>query len=239
MMEARTRHPPRRSLPARIAQWLLLTVLWLLLALIMSVTVEWLGMTWWWPEQGTRHSRALLDSELRYLSTEARHSLVEDAASFARTLADAVHHALYETTRLAHLITWLHAAPPPQDTLRRWLHARYLPLHDYTVAALTITQLFAVRLAILILALPAFVLFGLAGLSDGLVERDLRRWGGGRESSWRYHHAKRLVLPLLGMAWLLYLALPLSVTPGLVVVPFAALFGLALAIMASSFKKYL
>src|SRR3569833_1070517 len=122
--------------------------------------------------------------------------------------------------------------------LRLWLHRLYLPLHDYSVAALTVTQLFAVRLAVLLLALPAFAVFGLVGLCDGLVERDLRRWGGGRESSWRYHQAKRLVLPLLGVGGLVYLALPRDVTPGFVIVPFAMLFGLALAIMASTFKIY-
>lgn len=237
-MEARTQSPRRRGLPSSIVQMLTLAALWPVLALMTAITVEWLGMTWWWPEQGARHSRALLDGELDYLARAARHTLVHDAAAFARAYADALHHVV-ETTRLAAALDWLRAAPPAQDPLRSELHELYLPFHDYGVAALTITQLFAVRLAVLTLALPVFVLFGLVGLSDGLVERDLRRWGGGRESSWRYHHAKRLVLPLLGLSWLLYLALPFHFPPGVVLVPFAALFGLVVAVMAGTFKKYL
>ena len=40
---------------------------------------------------------------------------------------------------------------------------------------------------------PVFVLFTLVALVDGLVRRDLRRWGGGRESSFVYHYAKQSV----------------------------------------------
>ena len=36
-----------------------------------------------------------------------------------------------------------------------------------------------------------FVLLTWVGLVDGLVQCDLRRWGGGRESSYVYHYAKR------------------------------------------------
>ena len=56
-----------------------------------------------------------------------------------------------------------------------------------TQGAMQVTQLFSVRLAILTLAMPVFLLFSLVALVDGLVQRDLRRWGGGRESSFVYH----------------------------------------------------
>jgi len=76
-------------------------------------------------------------------------------------------------------------------------------------------------------------------LVDGFVQRDLRRWGGGRESSFVYHWAKRSALPLLVLSWVIYLALPVSLHPSLVVLPFATLFALSVAVTASSFKKYL
>ena len=43
-----------------------------------------------------------------------------------------------------------------------------------------VTQVFSVRLAIFSLATPVFLLFSLLALIDGLVRRNLRRWGGGR-----------------------------------------------------------
>lgn len=100
-------------------------------------------------------------------------------------------------------------------------------------------QLFAVRLAVLALAVPAFVLFGVVGLIDGLVQRDLRRRGAGRESSFVYHHARAAILPLLLAPFIAYLALPVSLHPGWIVLPAAMLAALAVALAARSFKKYL
>tara|TARA_R100001530_G_C4190566_1_gene122040 strand:- start:139 stop:528 length:390 start_codon:yes stop_codon:yes gene_type:complete len=126
-----------------------------------------------------------------------------------------------------------------ESGLRVRLHQLYQPLARFILAALQITQVFALRLAILLLATPVFLLFGVMALVDGLVRRDLRRWGGGRESSFVYHWSKRSALPLLVTAWIIYLALPFSLHPSWVILPFATLFALSIAITASAFKKYL
>ena len=100
-------------------------------------------------------------------------------------------------------------------------------------------QVFSVRLAILCLATPVFLLFSLIGLIDGLVQRDLRRWGGGRESSYLYHYAKNSVWMFMLGAWVCYLALPVSLHPVFIVLPFAILFAISISVTASTFKKYL
>ena len=41
------------------------------------------------------------------------------------------------------------------------------------------------------------------------------------------------------LAWVVYLALPVSVHPSFIVIPFATLFALAVTVTASTFKKYL
>ena len=56
----------------------------------------------------------------------------------------------------------------------------YKPMSEYVLAMMQVTQVFSVRLAILTLAMPIYLLFSLVALVDGLVQRDLRRWGGGR-----------------------------------------------------------
>jgi integrating conjugative element membrane protein (TIGR03747 family) len=87
--------------------------------------------------------------------------------------------------------------------------------------------------------MPVFVLFSLVALVDGFVKRDLRRWGGGRKSSFVYHWSKRSAMPLLVSSWVIYLALPFSLHPSFMVLPFAALFALSMAVTAGAFKKYL
>ncbi len=214
---------------------------WLLFALLFSIVLEWLGMVFWWTEQGLQHSRDMLAAEVGYLQMDFRRSLVStDPAHFAQTMADRAYVVLFEWTRLVDVLSWLGTPPAVGESgLRVRLHRLYQPLAQFILAALQITQVFALRLAILLLATPVFLLFGVTALVDGLVRRDLRRWGGGRESSFVYHWSKRSALPLLVTAWVVYLALPFSLHPSWVILPFATLFAISIAITASAFKKYL
>ena len=220
---------------------LLRLVFWLIVALIFSVIVEWIGMLWWWPEQGVAHSRAMLLDELSYLSGDLRATLlVSDTAAYARAFAETFYHWLWQKTGLEAAMAWLSSAPPAgSNRFQVMAYNLYALVAEYVVAAATITQVFAVRLAVLTLAMPTFALAVLVGALDGLVRRDLRRWGGGRESSFLYHHAKRWIWPLFITAWVAYLSLPVSVHPAFAVLPFAALIGVLVAVTAGSFKKYL
>ncbi len=214
---------------------------WLLFSLLFSIVVEWAGMVLWWPDQGIDHSRAMLAREIGYLDNDFRRSiLTSDPARFAKRFADNAYHYLFEVTRFADFIRWI--SPPPATSergIRPTLHRVYRPISEFVIAMMQVTQLFAVRLAILTLAMPIFLLFSLVALVDGLVQRDLRRWGGGRESSFVYHYAKKASLPLVVLAWVIYLSLPFSLHPSIVVIPFATLFALTVAVTASTFKKYL
>ncbi|MEJ2622836.1 MAG: TIGR03747 family integrating conjugative element membrane protein, partial [Candidatus Thiodiazotropha sp.] len=111
--------------------------------------------------------------------------------------------------------------------------------YNYLMAAIYIIIMFFIRLSILVLSIPAFILFGFVGVTDGLMQRDLRRWCGGNESGYIYHWAKRFAMPVLIMSWVIYLAIPSSIHPNFIITPFAVLFGLVLMVMSSKFKKYL
>ena len=166
--------------------------------------------------------------------------MTSSPARFAKRVADNTYHVLFEVTRFVDFIRWVSPPPVPNEQgLRPALHRSYHPLSEFVIAMMQVTQVFSVRLAILTLAMPIFLLFSLVALVDGLVQRDLRRWGGGRESSFVYHYAKKAALPLVVLSWVIYLALPFSVHPTFVVLPFATLFALTVAVTASTFKKYL
>ncbi len=235
------RRDVRQGLISRSLTTLAQGIKWLLLSLVFSILIEWTGMVLWWPDQGLNHSRNMLAAEIGYLRSDFGRSLVSaDPARFTKTVADKTYHLLFEVTRIVDFIEWVSAPGRTGDTvLRARLHALFQPVAEYVLAPLQVTQVFSVRLAILALAMPVFLLFTLVALVDGLVQRDLRRWGGGRESSFVYHWAKRSALPLLVLTWVVYLALPFSLHPSLVVLPFATLFALSVAVTASTFKKYL
>ena len=214
---------------------------WILVSLVFSILIEWVGMVFWWEEQGLAHSRQMLVNELQFLGADFHRSwLTEHPMQFASDLSDRFYYFAFEWTGIVDLIQWITPTPIIEEPgVRPVLHALYRPVADFVLAGMQITQVFAVRLAILTLATPVFGLFTLVALVDGLVRRDLRRWGGGRESSFVYHYAKKAALPLIVTAWVLYLALPVSLHPSWIILPFALIFGFAVTITASTFKKYL
>jgi integrating conjugative element membrane protein (TIGR03747 family) len=112
-------------------------------------------------------------------------------------------------------------------------------VESYLIAAAYTTLVFLVRLLVLCLTLPLFLMAAFVGLVDGLVRRDVRRFGAGRESGFIYHRAKAALMPLAVLPWVIYLALPVSVNPLLILLPSAALLGAAVCIAAATFKKYL
>lgn len=210
----------------------------LLMALLFSIVVEWIGMTFFWDETGSEHARQMLAIEIEYLNQDFRRSILTSSpAQFARDVADTGYYYLFEWTGLIRFFQW--AASEPQSTLHHYAHVIVTGTWEYILAMIAVTQVFSVRLAILILATPVIALALIAGMTDGLVQRDLRRWGGGRESSFLYHHAKKVILPAILSAWVVYLAMPFSVHPSFIIVPFTLMAGIAMAVTASTFKKYL
>jgi integrating conjugative element membrane protein (TIGR03747 family) len=212
--------------------------------LVFAIVIEWVGMGFFWEAQGSQHSAVMLEKELGYLNSDFKRSaMVAEPIQFAQRFSDNFYHYIFQKTGIERGIKWL-ATPEPQQNLQNphlhtWKRNAYRIAADYILAAINITSVFAVRLAVLILSAPAFVLLVLIGIIDGLVQRDIRRWSGGRESAFIYHWAKKFVMPSLTLPWMIYLAMPLSIHPNLIVLPFAVLFATAVRVMTSTFKKYL
>lgn len=231
----------RRSALSRVLTGLAQGLKWLLVSLLVSILVEWIGLVFWWEEQGLAHSRQMLVDELQYLGADFDHGgWAAHRVQVARDLSDQVYSLVFERTGLVELVHWVTPVPSPDESgIRAGLHRLYTPVAEFVMAAMQMTRVFVVRLTILVLAMPVFALFAWVALVDGLVLRDLRRWGGGRESSFVYHYARKAALPLFLSAWVLYLVSPVSVHPSWIILPFAQVFALAVRVTASTFKKYL
>lgn len=212
----------------------------LIFSAIISVVIEWIGMCFFYPEEGYHHAEGMMKKEISYLagsltSESSNGAAVEQAGG---TVDDIVSY-LFIDSGLIDALASVKAPSPDDGQIMQVVKSLVAEYYNYLMAAIFILIMFIVRLAILILSIPVFLLFGLVGVSDGLMQRDLRRWCGGNESGFIYHWAKRFAMPILVAAWILYLAIPNSIHPNFIITPFAVLFGLALMIMASKFKKYL
>ena len=57
----------------------------------MSILIEWIGLTFWWPDQGSQHALTMYQQELTYLSSDLNRSIiVSDPSGFAASLAQGV-----------------------------------------------------------------------------------------------------------------------------------------------------
>ena len=231
--------PPRPGLIFGTVELCLRLLGLLLTSLLFSVVLEFVGLLWFWPEQGWHHSHAMWLSELGWLSGHFKSSLLvqEPAQATAKVLQHlnewvVVRSGWAQSDAQLKLLS-------REATLQGQFAQAYVVLQDYLLAALFTVFTFVVRLAVLTLATPLFLLAVITGAVDGLMRRDLRKFGADRESSFVYHRAKRTLLPLTVSPWVIYLSLPWSLNPNWVLLPCATLLGCMVAITAATFKKYL
>jgi len=160
-------------------------VMFLVLALLLAVVIEWLGMTFFWPEEGVDHSRRMVLSEYDALDLAVH----EDAfaaswvASLASAFVDRGYTLLAQKSGVESLAVWL----------SQWTGS--VGVVTYAESALNSIQAFLLRLVVVVLALPAFVLVAIMSSVEGLSRRALRRYGGGHETAYVFHHAKRALMP--------------------------------------------
>lgn len=200
---------------------------WALIAILISVIVEWVGMIWFW---GPDHSRQILALEVTYLSAYNKNLITglypSDLGAQFIGFANLVVSTLKLREISAHLADGIVSG------------ATQIAIYGIDAMVNTIF-IFSVRSAICVSAMTGFVLVGLVAFVDGLVERDIRRACGGIESALLYHRAKRLLVPILFLSFGGYLTAPISIHPSLVFLPVMALFGFSLFVTAKTFKKFL
>lgn len=102
-----------------------------------------------------------------------------------------------------------------------------------------ITHVITIKLCIIALSIPLFTLAILAGLIDGLSQRSIRTASLGRESTYIFHKSIPLIRRIFVMLVLLWLSLPVSLSPSPLFLSLAVLMGLLASLSASRFKKYL
>lgn len=195
-------------------------------AWMLAIALEWLGEAFFWQNTCASHSEQVLQATWHWWqgSAGAPVWLVEDLVSVSDTLQKGS----------AALITSLNG----QSGLF-WTEAITTVIRCALLSAGNITLTFLLRLAILLQALPLFALIIFVGLIDGLVRRDLRRFGAGHESGFVYHHARRMISSSLAATGLVWLTVPFFLVPGVVLVLGAMVTGIGISVAIGTFKKYL
>ncbi|MGO4799719.1 TIGR03747 family integrating conjugative element membrane protein [Pseudomonas sp. W22_MBD1_FP4] len=211
----------------------------LMASLLFSILIEFAGLLLFWGDQGWRHSQAMLENEMGWLSEHFKSSLIlqKPGQTIVQWL-DFLSQWLLVKTGFANFAQQARVSSHGNG-FWNWTNQLYVSIEDFVLAAVFVTFTFVVRLTILVLITPLFLLGMLTGFVDGLIRRDLRKFGAGLESSFVYHRAKRAVLPLLILPWIIYLSIPFSLNPIAIFLPCTVMLGIATAITAATFKKYI
>ena len=197
--------------------------IWSFAAIFFSVLIEWFGMIigWW----SRHHSSEMLINEINYLNHIGQNAVLSFyPKEVAASLLSAVDNTVSE---------W------GLRSMSDSIHGFFLPFAYGIEAAINIIYVFIVRFAVVIGILPGLIIIFLLALADGLSERNIRTYCGGVESSWVYHHAKRLMLPSVIVFCGLYMTLPFSLNPLWVFLPLLFIFWLITFVWSSTFKKFL
>ncbi|EAP4709779.1 DUF4400 domain-containing protein [Salmonella enterica] len=206
------RSPPSRSAQGPVG-WLLSLagrfIGLVISALLLRVVLELAGLYFWWPQKGSRHVFQVMKREQSELVIALQPH--PQGEKIVMLLENGVSHMLI-TNRLIQK-----------------------PL---TVLAYTLVS-FMLRLTWLVATFPLLCLCVLIGLTEGLVRRDLRRFGSGLESVFLHRYVIRSGSLVATTIWVCYLAQPLFLPARLVLLPATIWFGITVWMVAGSFKRWL
>ncbi|EJM8714633.1 TPA: DUF4400 domain-containing protein [Klebsiella pneumoniae] len=178
-------------------------------ALVLRVVLELAGLYFWWPHEGSEHVFQVM-----------RREQVE-------------------------LVSALQSHPSGNDIVillekgaTRVLMVNRLLQKPLTALAYTLLS-FMLRLTWLAAMLPLICLCVVIGLTEGLVQRDLRRFGSGLESTFLHRYVIRSGSSVATTLWVCYLAQPLFLPAMLILLPTALWSGITVWMAAGSFKRWL
>lgn len=215
MSEQRTSQPPPAPGPVG---WLFilagrLTGL-IIAALLLRLAIELMGLYFWWPQEETRHILQVITRE------QAELLLHLQPHPFGNQL-----QALLNDGRESVL------------SFRRRIDIYYLQV-PLDALAYSLTS-FLLRLVWLAAMLPLLDLCVFTGLVEGLVQRDLRRFGTGLESTFIYRHARRIGGSVTA-TWLIFWLIQPFCLPATLILPITTIWaGIIVWIVAYSFKRWL
>ena len=211
-------------------------ILILLLALMLAAwVVDWIFVFRVWPDGLVSLKNVLTGDLSRTASLGGWHN---ELNRLAVATANCVYELIFKAPGIHDMGARFAdgtALSIPDTIVRNTYIANYQAIQ----VAMTGTQLFGVRLAVLLMALPLFVLAYVFALSDGLAQRAIRRASGGNESASIYHRAKYYLVALGSALSALYLLLPASIDPRWIILPGISVLGLLVRWQWVYYKKHL
>lgn len=228
---SKERNAPVRSkanLAIRILEWLVKLIL---ISSIISIVVEWIGITFFYDHKGALHSLEVLSKEVGWLKSDFNEEstfLGVSPYQVMSILIDAVSNTAMSI--LDYFDTKIEFGGNFEES----------PISlfdDYIISCVFVLSTLILRLTILCVSTPVYALAAIVGLVYGLTKREIRKSEGTRESSRKFNLAYNAIIPSLQWPCVLYMSLPFAVHPAWIITPTAAFMMIAIVYSASYFEK--
>jgi integrating conjugative element membrane protein (TIGR03747 family) len=185
-----------------------------------------------WREQSTAEVLNQIDTLLATYSWESFPKWIDSVANFYRNSRT--------STLLSTTVCWNRLAVVDSNAFSKELIQICSEFKNQILPLLCgIAAVLAMRLWILITALPLWILSLSIGFVDGLVQRDIRKHQGARESALLFHRIKRFGPVIFFIPLFAYLAWLSPCLPLCFFIPIATVMGFWLAYSLRYFKKYI
>jgi len=219
--------PEKRRLTGLL--WL---VKWLVLIALLVLIVDIFCVFVLWSPDGVWHLENVLNQEIALLG------LPQSDIMFLAEVIQSFHSTVFVSSGIDGMMRYSSNLPPTDQAQPTALDFTET-LRPVIETAMIGLQLFALRVGVLILALPFLVLVTVTAMADGFVSWYLRRTGGERESGFIYHRAKRGLAWSFLLLWLFYLVPPIPLDPKYLIPPFLLAVGITTRLHMAFFKKFL
>lgn len=217
-----------------------ITTLFLFVGVILSIIIEWIGMNFFWEDEGSLHAKNMLATEMQYLDADFSRQVAGISPSvLASKVAQNTKSRLDSNRRWRNLVYNLSLPVYQTDNVAVEYGKRIIRASEpYRSSAYDIMILYSVRVAVILMSLPLIALVTYAWVVDGLCQRELRKDGGGRESTSRFHLFAKYADIFLLAPFIFYLASPVATHPNWVLVPITIGVASLSYFGVSNYKKY-
>lgn len=194
--------------------------------IIIAVIVEWAGMSLFWRDEAETH---------------ALNGFIYSVSWFSTNVDNQYGYMVLEWFN-KHINLQSLALALQENDVSNGVVAVINSFGDfirvYLAAAIFIILTYIVKLSVVILFMPIVVLTTLLVIVDGLVLRDLRKFKAGNDSGRKYRLAKALVWPTFVGTWFIFLILPISLHPAIILIPLTLLYGYMVRTQIFRITKY-
>lgn len=181
----------------------------------------------WWPQD---HQLSVLAEDINYLGQNFTTSIFGiPPAEVALSIAKKVKTWLTFSTHIG-MQDWY---------FMRILRAVVIWFEPFWQSLVYSAMSVLVRCFIIVMSSFLFLITFFVAAVDGLVERELRKEGGGNERGKVYHYSKKWAKRIIVISPIIYLSFPEAIDPAIVILPAAGLFGLSVYMAFSTFMKFL